>query len=353
MGAGNGRADKKKQARGRFDSSAEELERLLLVKQGESLKDPIAPYTSGGGGIGNGGAGANKRTFGKAISKLKGPKSLAQVARQEEDVRSRMGQSSDSYRAQVIGAQTVRQEYFSLQLPRILRSLKESVDELDLGTQYHLSRYAFLFESTLVSDGLTISPVAAEDGPGIKAVLDSIDLREDFKTFMNQFALSWQLSGQRGPKRDGEGLAARPALSPRPSMSNFSATHAAQTFSTAQSFPPPTRPTFAVDLGEQMHRDGVEVPRILEKCCEAIELHGLDSMGIYRLSGTTSRVQRLKGKLDRDIEGTDLLSEENLTDINDIAAVMKLWFREMPEPLLTWELYQGFIEAASASILCH
>lgn len=48
-----------------------------------------------------------------------------------------------------------------------------------------------------------------------------------------------------------------------------------------------------------------------------------------------------------DIEGTDLLSEENLSDINDIAAVMKLWFRELPEPLLTWELYHGFIEAAS------
>lgn len=62
---------------------------------------------------------------------------------------------------------------------------------------------------------------------------------------------------------------------------------------------PPIRPTFGVDLGEQMLRDNVEVPRVLEKCCEAIELHGLESMGIYRLSGTTSRVQRLKGKLDR------------------------------------------------------
>lgn len=36
-------------------------------------------------------------------------------------MRSRMGQSSDSYRAQVAGAQSVRQEYFSLQRPRILR----------------------------------------------------------------------------------------------------------------------------------------------------------------------------------------------------------------------------------------
>lgn len=112
-------------------------------------------------------------------------------------------------------------------------------------------------------------------------------------------------------------------------------------------------------------RDGVEVPRILEKCCEAIEVHGIDSIGIYRLSGTTSRVQRLKSKLDRgahssclvsqiidrdfsaDLEGIDLLSEENLSDINDISGVLKLWFRELPEPLLTWDLYHGFIEASS------
>lgn len=64
---------------------------------------------------------ANKRSFGKAMSKLKGPKNPAQVAKQEEEVRSRMGQSSDAYRSQVIGAQAVRQEYFNLQLPRILR----------------------------------------------------------------------------------------------------------------------------------------------------------------------------------------------------------------------------------------
>lgn len=61
------------------------------------------------------------RSFGKAMSKLKGPKNAAQLAKQEEEVRSRMGQSSDAYRAQVAGAQAIRQEYFNLQLPRILR----------------------------------------------------------------------------------------------------------------------------------------------------------------------------------------------------------------------------------------
>ncbi|GAA6053119.1 hypothetical protein JCM3770_002862 [Rhodotorula araucariae] len=323
-------------ARTRFDSAAEELERLLLLKQGESITPTSIPHA--------GASGANPskgRSFGKAMSKLKGPKNAAQFAKQEEDVRSRMGQSSDAYRAQVAGAQSVRQEYFNLQLPRILRSLKESVDELDLGTQYHLSRYAYLFESLLVTDGLTVSPVSPEDGPGIKAVVDVIDLREDFRTFMQQFALNWQMSGQRGPRREGpadEGFPSRPSLSPHPSANNL------QSFASVPAAP--TRPTFGVDLGEQMARDNVDVPRVLEKCAEAIELHGLDSMGIYRLSGTTSRVQRLKAALDRDLEGTDLLSEENLLDINDIAAVLKLWFRELPEPLLTWELYHQFIEVA-------
>jgi hypothetical protein len=60
-----------------------------------------------------------------------------------------------------------------------------------------------------------------------------------------------------------------------------------------------SQPTFGVDLGDQMMRDNVEVPRVLVKCCEVIESQGIDSMGIYRLSGTTSKVQRLKGYLDR------------------------------------------------------
>jgi hypothetical protein len=71
---------------------------------------------------------------------------------------------------------------------------------------------------------LTISPVSPEDGtqsqisyfksrvaevklytsgPGLKGVIDTIDIQQDFKTFMSQYALSWQMSGQRGPKRDG------------------------------------------------------------------------------------------------------------------------------------------------------
>ena len=76
----------------------------------------------------------------------------------------------------------------------------------------------------------------------------------------------------------------------------------------------PGGPTFGIDLGEQLARDGTEIPRVVEKCAQAIEAYGrsnhfratnqtdiagLESMGIYRLSGTTSRVQALKAALDK------------------------------------------------------
>lgn len=57
--------------------------------------------------------------------------------------------------------------------------------------------------------------------------------------------------------------------------------------------------TFGIDLAEQMTRDGVDVPRTMQKCCEAIEKWGLESKGIYRLSGTHSKILKLKERLDR------------------------------------------------------
>ena len=48
--------------------------------------------------------------------------------------------------------------------------LKECADEMDLGTQYHLSRYAFLLESVLLGDGSTLVPTGPEDGTYLSSV---------------------------------------------------------------------------------------------------------------------------------------------------------------------------------------
>lgn len=56
--------------------------------------------------------------------------------------------------------------------------------------------------------------------------------------------------------------------------------------------------TFGVELSEQAVVPGTEIPKVVQKCTEAIEAFGLDQVGIYRLSGTTSKVQQLKAALD-------------------------------------------------------
>ena len=48
-----------------------------------------------------------------------------------------------------------------------------------------------------------------------------------------------------------------------------------------------------------------------------------------------------------DLETTNLDSDEWSSDISNVTSVLKLWLRELPEPLLTMQLHQGFLDAAS------
>ncbi|KAH7905642.1 Rho GTPase activation protein [Hygrophoropsis aurantiaca] len=328
----------------RLDASSEELERVLLQKEGESFKDSGLQAKSPGG-VGG------KRVLGKAVAKggllLKG-KNPGNILRQEDDIRSRVSNASDSYRKALTDTQTMRQEYFNFQLPRILRALKECADEIDLGTQYHLTRYSFLFESIVLSDGTTLVPPPEEDtGLGLKATMDHIDNRADFKIYMQNYAYARGGGVARGPRRDGP--AEEGFLPPLPTHGggypgvhgNVSATNTA----TSQ-IPDRGRPTFGVDLAEQMARDGVELPPVIEKCCTTIEKYGIYSQGIYRISGMARKVALLKERLDKDMDTVNLDADEWTSDINNVTSVIKLWFRELPDPLLTSSLHQGFVDAA-------
>ncbi|KIL65575.1 hypothetical protein M378DRAFT_125410 [Amanita muscaria Koide BX008] len=324
----------------RLEVSSEELERILLQKEGESVKDNLIQQRTTGVG--------SKRVIGKAVAKggllLKG-KNPGNIQRQEDDIRGRVSNASDQYRKAVTDTQAMRQEYFNLQLPRILRSLKECADEIDLGTQYHLTRYAFLFESIVLSDGSTLIP-PQEEGLGLKATIETIDNRGDFKIFMQHYVYA-RGSVFKGPRREGpadEGfLPAIPYLqSDKSAQGNSNVTNGGN----EKGIQDKGRPTFGVDLAEQMARDNVEVPPVMQKCCEAIERYGVHSIGIYRISGTTSRVANLRQRLDKDLESVDLDSPEWSQDINNVASALKAWLRELPDPLLTTLLHQGFIDAA-------
>uniref|UniRef100_A0A8C5D7J9 Rho-GAP domain-containing protein n=1 Tax=Gouania willdenowi TaxID=441366 RepID=A0A8C5D7J9_GOUWI len=82
-----------------------------------------------------------------------------------------------------------------------------------------------------------------------------------------------------------------------------------------------------------------QVPRVVDSCCQHIEKYGLQTVGIFRVGSSKKRVRQLCDEFDR---GVDVqLDEEH--SVHDVAALLKEFLRDMPDPLLTKELYTAFI----------
>ncbi|XP_051554565.1 rho GTPase-activating protein 30-like [Myxocyprinus asiaticus] len=105
---------------------------------------------------------------------------------------------------------------------------------------------------------------------------------------------------------------------------------------------------FGCDLLEHLTSTAQEIPLVLRSCSEFIEEHGIVD-GIYRLSGVSSNTQKLRSEFDS--EGTpDLCKDVYLQDIHCVSSLCKAYFRELPNPLLTYELYDHFADAVAVQL---
>ncbi|XP_042584473.1 unconventional myosin-IXAa isoform X9 [Cyprinus carpio] len=95
---------------------------------------------------------------------------------------------------------------------------------------------------------------------------------------------------------------------------------------------------FGVELS-RLTNDERAVPLVVEKLINYIEMHGLYTEGIYRKSGSTNKIKELKQGLDTDVNSVNL----DDYNINVIASVFKQWLRDLPNPLMTFELYEEFL----------
>uniref|UniRef100_A0A3P8VQK9 Rho GTPase activating protein 6 n=1 Tax=Cynoglossus semilaevis TaxID=244447 RepID=A0A3P8VQK9_CYNSE len=84
-----------------------------------------------------------------------------------------------------------------------------------------------------------------------------------------------------------------------------------------------------------------QVPRVVDSCCQHIEKYGLQTVGIFRVGSSKKRVRQLREEFDRGIDVQ--LDEEH--SVHDVAALLKEFLRDMPDPLLTKELYTAFINS--------
>ncbi|KAG0077468.1 hypothetical protein BGZ92_001910, partial [Podila epicladia] len=256
-------------AKQKYDSYTEEWERAILQK----AADPSTPKK------------ATSKTM--TMNIFRQPKSVNQLHRQEEEAKAKAASAHEHYKAQLAKTNDTRQFYFARTLPNILKNLKDTIDESDLSLQYYLVRYGYMSEDYLMKDGVVLTPINGTD-LGLRDRVEMINKDADLQAFVHAYsAKANQVQRAAAPYQEY--------------------LMSAQ----AQSIINP-HPIFGVDLAEQLIRDETDLPEIVVKCTEAIERYGMDTQGIYRVSGVTST-----------------------------------WFRDLPEPLLTRKLYPEFIKAAA------
>ncbi|KAG1714526.1 Rho GTPase-activating protein 21 [Nymphon striatum] len=88
----------------------------------------------------------------------------------------------------------------------------------------------------------------------------------------------------------------------------------------------------------------VFVPILVELCTKIVEAKGLEVIGIYRIPGNNASVAALQDAVNRGFENLNL-QDPRWNDVNVISSLLKAFFRQLPEPLFTSELYPLFIEA--------
>lgn len=99
---------------------------------------------------------------------------------------------------------------------------------------------------------------------------------------------------------------------------------------------------FGSDLVERADYERRQIPSVVTRCIEEVELRGMDIEGIYRKTGGNSQVKMLQEGFDKN-EDFDI-SDPGI-DITAVTSVLKQYFRKLPVPLLTFEVYERILES--------
>ncbi|XP_005085218.1 rho GTPase-activating protein 12 isoform X1 [Mesocricetus auratus] len=100
---------------------------------------------------------------------------------------------------------------------------------------------------------------------------------------------------------------------------------------------------FGCNLANLCQRENGTVPKFVKLCIEHVEEHGLDVDGIYRVSGNLAVIQKLRFAVNHD-EKLDL-NDSKWEDIHVVTGALKMFFRELPEPLFTFNHFNDFVNA--------
>uniref|UniRef100_A0A8C2EJA4 Rho GTPase-activating protein 17 n=1 Tax=Cyprinus carpio TaxID=7962 RepID=A0A8C2EJA4_CYPCA len=103
------------------------------------------------------------------------------------------------------------------------------------------------------------------------------------------------------------------------------------------------KPAFGTALDEHLKRSGREIALPIEACVMMLLETGMKEEGLFRIAAGASKLKKLKAALDC---STSQL-EEFYSDPHAVAGALKSYLRELPEPLMTYQLYDEWIQASN------
>ncbi|KAK5112269.1 hypothetical protein LTR62_004430 [Meristemomyces frigidus] len=105
---------------------------------------------------------------------------------------------------------------------------------------------------------------------------------------------------------------------------------------------------FGSELSERCDYEKRIVPAIVTHCIEEVESRGMEIEGIYRKSGGSGQVKIVQQGFEKD--GNYDISDPDL-DIHAVTSTLKQYFRRLPTPLITYDIYELLLAAGSSAPL--
>ncbi|CAG9102726.1 unnamed protein product [Plutella xylostella] len=104
---------------------------------------------------------------------------------------------------------------------------------------------------------------------------------------------------------------------------------------------------FGAKIHHVAKREKRNIPFVISACVREVERRGILEVGVYRVSGSASDLNRLKKSFETNAYEAEQLLKE--VDIHSVTGVLKLYLRELPEALFTDALYPELIRAWGAT----
>ncbi|XP_051530314.1 rho GTPase-activating protein 12-like isoform X6 [Myxocyprinus asiaticus] len=104
---------------------------------------------------------------------------------------------------------------------------------------------------------------------------------------------------------------------------------------------------FGCSLTSLCQREGTSIPNFVKMCIEHVESTGLNVDGLYRVSGNLAVIQKLRFAVNHDEKVN--LDDNKWEDIHVTTGALKMFFRELPEPLFTYASFNDFVDAIKNS----